>query len=274
MAKQDRIKGRPALVTGAGAGLGRAIALALAGRGAQLVVTDINTDALARLEADLAAFGRPVMARVVDVADREAMRALADEVHAEVGPLGVLVNNAGVALHGGIANTTLEDWDWIMGINVMGVIHGCCLFVPAMKEAGRGGHVINLASLAGLIATEQLGAYSTTKFAVVGLSEALRDECAPYHIGVTAICPGFIQTDIAKNMRMGGRPEDDRRLFQRILNQGGGKPEDVAQAVLHAIDHNKPLVPVTAHAWLTWGLKRLSPDLATRPLRAVLRRLS
>lgn len=273
MARQDIIKGRPALVTGAAAGLGRAISMALAGRGARMVVTDVDKEGLDRLVADLAAFGQPVMARVVDVADREAMRALADEVHAEVGPLGVLVNNAGVALHGGIANTTLEDWDWIMGINVTGVIHGCCFFIPAMKEAGRGGHVINLASLAGLFATEQLGAYSTTKFAVVGLSEALRDECAPYHIGVTAICPGFIQTDIAKNMRMGAREERDRRLFQRVLARGGA-PEDVAAAVLHAIDGNRALVPVTAHAWITWGIKRLSPDLATRPLRAILRRFS
>jgi NAD(P)-dependent dehydrogenase (short-subunit alcohol dehydrogenase family) len=273
MAKQDLIKGRPALVTGAAAGLGRAITLALAGRGARMIVTDVDKEGLDRLVADLGAFGAPVMSRVVDVSDREAMRALAEEVHAEHGPLAVLVNNAGVALHGGIANTSLEDWDWIMGINVMGVIHGCSFFIPAMKEAGRGGHVINLASLAGLIATAQLGAYSTTKYAVVGLSEALRDECAPYHIGVTAICPGFIKTDIAQNMRMGERDEHERGVFQKVLDLGG-QPEDVAAAVLHAIDHNSALVPVTTHAWLTWGVKRISPDLALRPLRGILRRLS
>ena len=192
----SNLTGKTVLVTGAGSGIGRETALAFARRGADLVVCDVNDAASARTAEDIRALGRKAASHVADVADAARMRALADAVHAEVEAVDVLVNNAGVGLGAAFLDTTLEDWDWIIGVNLRGVVHGCHFFVPKMVARGRGGHVVNVASAAGYLASEVLSAYSTTKFAVVGLSEALRDELAPRGIGVTAICPGIINTPI------------------------------------------------------------------------------
>ena len=124
------------------------------------------------------------------------MAAFASIVHREIGAADLLMNNAGVAVAVGFLHTELGDWDWVLGINVLGVVHGCHFFVPQMVERRGGGHVINVASAAGYVASEGLAAYSTTKFAVVGLSEALRNELRRYGIGVTAVCPGFVATRI------------------------------------------------------------------------------
>ena len=140
--------------------------------------------------------GRSVLARQVDVADREQMREFAAAAHAQAGPVDLLVNNAGVGLAAGFLDTELEDWDWILGINVLGVVHGCHFFLPPMVRRGTGGHVANVSSMAGFHASPVLNAYTTTKFGVLGFSEALREELRPHRIGVTAICPGMINTPI------------------------------------------------------------------------------
>ena len=178
-----------------------------------------------------------MVARHVDVADREQMREFADTVHDELGVVDLLVNNAGVGLGAGLLETKLEDWDWIVAINIMGVVHGCHLFVPRMVERGTGGHVANLSSMAGFYATPSLVAYSATKFAVLGLSESLREELQPHGIGVTAICPGIINTPITSHARVRGaaaepgararrRPLSPAQLWPRARReehpQGGG----------------------------------------------------
>jgi NAD(P)-dependent dehydrogenase (short-subunit alcohol dehydrogenase family) len=190
------LAGKTALVTGAGSGIGRATALACARRGARMMICDLDERGLQATADDIAALGVAVTAKRVDVADPEAMRAFAAAVHAEVEAVDLLINNAGVAIGGGFLHTSLEDWNWIVSINVMGVVHGCHFFVPAMVARARGGHVVNIASAAGYLANAALAAYSTTKFAVVGLSEALQDELAPHRISVTTICPGLINTPI------------------------------------------------------------------------------
>jgi NAD(P)-dependent dehydrogenase (short-subunit alcohol dehydrogenase family) len=257
------LTGKTVLVTGAGSGIGRETALAFARRGAHLVMCDVQEAALASTAEQVRALGRNVFAEVVDVADAARMAAFADAAHARTEAIDVLVNNAGVGLGGGFLDTTLEDWDWILAINVRGVIHGCHFFLPKMVARRRGGHVVNVASAAGFVASESLAAYSATKFAVIGLSEALRDELARHGIGVTAICPGIINTPITLSARLRGKaalPGARERMaeFYRRRNYG---PEIVAEKILKAVARNAALAPVSPEAWALYLLKRLSPGL-------------
>jgi NAD(P)-dependent dehydrogenase (short-subunit alcohol dehydrogenase family) len=260
----SNLQGRTVLVTGAGSGIGRETALLAARRGAGLAICDLNEAGLAEVETAARAMGRGVLARRVDVADRDQMREFADTVHGEAGPVDLLVNNAGVALAAGLLDTEPEDWDWIVAINVMGVVHGCHFFIPKMVERGTGGHVANVSSMAGFHASPALVAYSATKFAVLGLSEALREELRPHRIGVTAICPGIINTPITRNARARGRVDDPVRrerlvsLYQR-RNYG---PDRVAQNILKAVQRNRSVAPIAPEAWLAYAIKRVSPRLA------------
>jgi NAD(P)-dependent dehydrogenase (short-subunit alcohol dehydrogenase family) len=257
------LQGKTVLVSGAASGIGRETALACARRGARLVICDLDERGLEATAAEITALGCAVTARRVDVADRAAMAAFAAAVHAEVEAVDLLVNNAGVAIGGGFLHTSLEDWEWIVSINVMGVVHGCHYFLPAMVARGRGGHVVNVASGAGYVASGALAAYSTTKFAVVGLSEALRDELLPHGIGVTAICPGLINTPITRSARMrgpDGTPERRQQLIQ-IYERRNYTPARVAAGILHAVQRNRAVAPVTPEAWALYYLKRLSPGL-------------
>jgi len=268
------LAGRTAVITGAASGIGRAVARACAARGADLALCDLDEAGLADAERELGGPGRRVLARRVDVSRADEMEAFARAVHELVPAADLLVNNAGVALGAGFLDTTLEDWDWIVSINLRGVVHGCHFFVPPMVQRGRG-HVVNVASAAGFVAGEALAAYCTTKFAVLGLSEALHEELARHGVGVTAVCPGFIDTPIARNARTRGpwaRPEA-RRLAIESLAKRGYPPERVARQLLRAVQRGRVVAPIAPEAWLLWYLKRLSPALLRR-LGALLARRS
>jgi len=257
----SNLTGKTVLVTGAGSGIGRETALAFARRGADIVIGDIQESAASRTAEDVRALGRNATTEVVDVADTERMRAFAETVHSKIEAVDILVNNAGVGLGGGFLDTTLEDWQWIIGINLRGVVHGCHFFVPRMVARKRGGHVVNVASAAAYLASEALCAYSTTKFAVLGLSEALRDELQPHGIGVTAICPGIINTPITGSARLRGKAalpgaREQMVAFYQRRNYG---PERVAQAIVKAVARNAAVAPVSPEAWVLYLLKRLSP---------------
>src|SRR3990172_6279835 len=195
---------RTALVTGAASGIGRATALAFARRGADLVICDIDEAGLAASAEAIRSLGREVQAERVDVSSAEQMAAFAASVHARREAVDLLMNNAGVAIGGAFLDTSLADWDWILGINLRGVIHGCHHFIPRMVQRGRGGHVIHLSSAAGYSASSALAAYNATKFGVLGLSEALWEELRPHGVGVTAVCPGLIDTPITRSARLVG----------------------------------------------------------------------
>ena len=259
--KRGRFEDKLVLVTGAGSGIGRATALAFAREGADSVLSDINEEGLEETARGVRELGRSASTYKVDVANAEAMAKFAEDVHRNHTAVDVLVNNAGVAVSGGLADTSLEDWSWIMGINVMGVIHGCHYFVPKMIARGRGGHVINIASLAGIVGSRLLVAYCTTKFAVVGFSEALRDELHDHGIGVTAICPSFIKTNIHNGGRHRGRMAEGkmRTLGEKLLNQAP-TPDLVAARIMDSVEKNVGLMPVTREAWAAQALKRLSPS--------------
>jgi NAD(P)-dependent dehydrogenase (short-subunit alcohol dehydrogenase family) len=268
------LDGRTALVTGAGSGIGRATALAFARRGASLVLCDVNDAALAETAGAARQMGRDVLAERVDVASADAMEAFADTVHRQVEAVDILMNNAGVGLGAGVLHTTLEDWRWITGVNLFGVVHGCHFFVPPMVKRGRGGHVVNVASAAGYVATQALAAYATTKFAVVGLSEALRDELEEHRIGVTAVCPGIINTAITQTSRFRGpdATPEARAYVVETYRRRNYTPERVAENVLKAIQRNRAVAPISAEAWVMYLLKRFVPWLLPRINQAMIRR--
>lgn len=261
-----RFAGRTALVTGAASGIGRETALAFARAGADLVVCDLNGEGAERTAAEARALGRRAMARAVDVSKRDAMEAFARDVAAEVGVVDILMNNAGVGLGARFLDTTLEDWEWVLSINLWGVVLGCHFFVPPMVARGKGGHVINVSSAAGYMASSQLTAYSTSKFGVFGLSEALREELRPYGIGVTTVCPGIINTAITRVARTRGRaatPQARQALVEFYEKRNYG-PERVARQVLRAVARNRAVAPITPEAHVMYLLKRFAPNLTGR----------
>lgn len=262
--------GHVVVLTGAASGIGRATALACAKKGAILALCDVDDGRLSETAAEVKSAGAPrVLAHVADVGDAEAMRGFAERVSGELGPADLLINNAGVAVFGGFLHTSLDDWRWITATNYWGVVHGCHYFLPPMVERGRGGHVVNVASAAGFVASEVLAAYSTTKYAVLGLSEALRDELTPHRIGVSVVCPGFINTPIVERMRVRGTDTPDvvRARVVSWYRERRFDPERVAEAILDAVCQNRAIVPVAPEAHLLFALKRLLPSSGPRVLR-------
>ena len=188
--------GKIAVVTGGGSGIGRALALALAREGARVVVADVDEADAAETVRLVTAAGSEGLAVRTNVAERQEVESLADRVFQRYGAAHVLCNNAGVVVHGGLEASTWEDWQWVLGVNLWGVVHGLLAFLPRMIARGEGGHVVNTASMAGLIASQGLGVYNTSKYAVVGLSETLAKDLRPHGIGVTVVCPMGVATRI------------------------------------------------------------------------------
>ncbi|MFE1287699.1 SDR family oxidoreductase [Streptomyces sp. NPDC058751] len=268
----DRFGGQLVLVTGAGSGIGRATAFAFAEAGARVVAVDRDGEAAARTARTSLLIGSPAAwAETADVGDERAMEKLAAKVAAEYGVVDVLVNNAGVGLSGSFLDTTPEDWRKVLDVNLWGVIHGCRLFGKLMAERGQGGHIVNIASAAAYQPSRTLPAYSTSKAAVLMLSECLRAELAGRDIGVSAVCPGFVDTGITTAARFAGvdavEEERRRKRAARLYRLRGYPPEKVADAVLRAVVHDQAVVPVTAEARGTRLLHRFAP----RTLRAIAR---
>lgn len=273
--KSTDLTGRVAVITGAGSGIGREVALLCAKRGAHLALCDINGVGLAETTNTARTLGAQVLSSRVDVSDAEAMTRFAQATSDRFGRVDLLVNNAGVAVVGGFLETNLKDWQWLVDINLMGVVHGCDSFLPIIIRSGRGGHVVNLSSAAGLLANPQLSAYSATKFAVLGLSEALRMELKPYGIGVTAVCPGIIDTAITQNSPIRGEGEASKRR-ERLMStyrKRGYTANRVAHNILRAVERDRAVAPVAAEAHVMYALSRAAPPLA-RSLAARLADLS
>ena len=255
--------GRTALVTGAASGIGRATALECARRGADVVICDVDDTGLDAVEEEIRSLGREVLARRVDVGSREQVGALAEEVHSRVEAVDLLVNNAGVGLGALFLDTSLEDWEWIARINLFGVVHGCHFFVPAMVKRGTGGHVVNVASAVAYAPLPAQSAYAATKFAVLGLSESLGAELAAHGIGVTAVCPGFIDTAIVETARLKGKvaTSENRRRTLAFYRRRGYTPERVAGNILKAVGRKRAVAPISAESWLMYYGMRLAPGL-------------
>ncbi|MEV0317542.1 SDR family oxidoreductase [Streptomyces sp. NPDC050658] len=268
----DRFGGQLVLVTGAGSGIGRATAFAFAEAGARIVAVDRDAESAARTAEMSRLVGAPeAWGETVDVTDEQAMEKLAEKVAGEYGIVDVLVNNAGIGMAGSFLETSSEDWKKVLDVNLWGVIHGCRLFGKQMAERGQGGHIVNTASAAAYQPSKALPAYSTSKAAVLMLSECLRAELAGQGIGVSAICPGLVNTNITSTSRFVGVDADEEKRRQkkssRLYGLRNYPPEKVADAVLRAVVRNQAVVPVTPEARGAHLMSRFTP----KALRAIAR---
>ncbi len=237
--------GRTAFVTGGAHGIGIGMVRALLAEGCKVAIADIRAESI---EQALQSLQHPMAMGVpVDVASRDAMARAADEVEAKFGPVSLLINNAGINLFQTIEESSYDDWDWVMGVNLNGVINGVMTFAPRMVAAGKGGYIVNTASMAAFLAAGKPGIYNTTKFAVRGLSESLRASLAPHGIGVSVLCPGLVKSYIyasddirPQRLRAHARPVDTesvRRLAQ--IHEFGMEPDVIALRVLDAMRENR-----------------------------------
>ncbi|MDX2601707.1 SDR family oxidoreductase [Streptomyces caniscabiei] len=268
----ERFGGQLVLVTGAASGIGKATALAFAEAGARIVAVDLDAEGAARTAESSRLAGAPeAWAERADVSDEQAMEKLAEKVATEYGVVDVLVNNAGIGLSGRFLDTTVEDWRKVLDVNLWGVIHGCRLFGRQMTERGQGGHIVNIASAAAYLPSRSLPAYSTSKAAVLMLSECLRAELAGQGIGVSAICPGIVDTNITSTARFAGVDADEEKRRQgraaKLYGLRNFPPEKVAEAVVRAVVRNQAVVPVTPEARGGRFMARFTP----RALRALAR---
>ncbi len=244
-------KDKVAIVTGAASGIGRAMAGRYAQAGMKVVLADVQTDALSKAEADLKAGGAKALAVRTDVSKAAEVEALAQKTLDAFGGVHVICNNAGVAVGGPSWERTVADWEWVMGVNLWGVIHGIRVFVPIMLKQKSEGHVVNTASMAGMISGPGLSIYCVTKHAVVTLSECLHHELttAGAKVKVSVLCPGWVATGIADSDRnrpqalknaVAGKPQDDviEKLARQLISSGI-PPEKVADLVFKAIEEEK-----------------------------------
>jgi NAD(P)-dependent dehydrogenase (short-subunit alcohol dehydrogenase family) len=240
------IEGQVAVITGGASGIGRATALALARRGADIVLADLHEQRLASVSDEIRQLGRRALAVHCDVAREEDVARLAERAESEMGPVGIAMNNAGVVLRGALEEISLDDWRWCLGINVFGVIHGIHAFLPRMLER-RHGWIINTGSLAGLIALTGEGApYIASKFAVVGLTEALALYCQPFGIGVSLLCPGGVRTNLAETGRSIGmtpqREVAETRMARAVQGGTEAEPDQIGELVANAVQDERFLV--------------------------------
>ncbi len=262
MSEQINLAGKVAVVTGAGSGIGRATALLLARHGARVHVADLNAHTAERVAGDIAAAGGGAVAHTLDVADADAVEALADSIFAAEGYVDILHNNAGIGHGANIEATTFEDWQRVIGVNLLGVAYGAQAFIPRMLKQGRPASVINTASMAGIVPTAKMAPYCASKYGVVGLSEALNAELSKRDIHVSAICPGIIDTAIVATGIMRGEVAEIQGRAADFYARRGASPDEVAQAVLRTIAHHKLIVPVPRRQVTPpYLLHRLSPRL-------------
>jgi NAD(P)-dependent dehydrogenase (short-subunit alcohol dehydrogenase family)/pimeloyl-ACP methyl ester carboxylesterase len=265
-AGQRDVRGKLALVTGAGAGIGQATAVELARQGARtVVIVDRDLAAAEKTAAAVRDAGAGAAVYQADVSDEAAMNELAAQVKDEHGVVDILVNNAGIAIAGRFLETTPEHWDTILAVNLRGVLNGSRVFGKQMVDRGEGGTIINVSSGAAFLLSKSMVAYSTTKAAVLAFSESLRADLADDGITVTAVCPGFVNTNIAKSTVYAGMtPDDQERARQKadaIYRRRNFTPEATAKAIVKAVKTGPPVLPVTAESKVGYAMRRISPSL-------------
>lgn len=243
----DNFEGKVAFITGGASGVGLGQAKVFSEAGCRVVIADIRQDHLDQALAALRDRGATVHAIKLDITDRAACARAADETERVFGPVQLLFNTAGVSVFGPLEKSSYADYDWMMGVNFGGVVNGIQTFVPRMIKHGKGGHIVNTASVAAFLAGGPAGIYSASKFAVRGLSEALRTELAKYGIGVSVLCPANVNTNIAESVstrpphlrESGYRVDDEVINSLKTLYAAGMDPEELARHVLAAVKKNE-----------------------------------
>jgi NAD(P)-dependent dehydrogenase (short-subunit alcohol dehydrogenase family) len=250
------LEGKVAVVTGASSGIGRATALRLAGEGCALALVDIDEGRLEETARLVEAAGVRSSLHLADVSDASRMEALPGEVVQAHGRVHILVNNAGVSVLKSFEDHSLEDFQWLIGINFWGVVHGCKFFLPVLREADEA-HIVNVSSMFGFIGVPGQSSYCASKFAIRGFTESLWAELRQTSIGVTSVHPGGVATGIARSVRVTN--EEARDQLHQTMEKYGHPADDVAGAILRGIRGNKLRVRVGVESFAVDWLKRLVP---------------
>ena len=267
------LNGKVAVVTGAATGIGRATALELARRGCDVaLITRSNRAGLEATAAEIEAIGRKASTHMADVTDREAMSLLPDEIERTHGKINILVNNAGVTLMGKFQDQTFENMDWIVNINLWGVLNGTKLFLPALLRQDWG-HICNISSIQGILPLTTQTTYTATKFAVRGFSEALRGELSPNNIGVSAVFPGLIKTDVVNSARSVGEGSDRaQKNLAKFFEKYALDVEPCAKQIVDGIEKNRARILITGSTVTFDLMKRLMPSLTDTIVARMMRR--
>ena len=254
--------GKVAVVTGAGSGIGRSVALLLARHGARVHAADLNAESVRAVAVEIEGSGGSATPYMLDVSDATAVEEFAAKVFEVEGVVDVLHNNAGIGHGGNIEATTAEDWRRVIDVNLLGVAYGVQAFVPRMLRQGRPAAVVNTASQLGLMPSAHTAPYCASKYGVVGLSEALNAELSVRGIHVSAVCPGIIDTAIVANSTVRGEMQQMHGNLVGFYSRHGASPDEVAEAVLRAVERGTLIVPVPKRQVLAlYLLHRLSPRL-------------
>lgn len=268
--RYPNLRGKRVLITGAASGIGRATALRAAAEGAELVLTDIDAAKLELIDKDVTRVGAAVLfARALDVADHEALNAFAEAVHAACGSMDVVMNIAGISTWGPVEQLEHRHWRRTIDVDLMGPIHVIESFVPQMVRAGRGGHLVNVSSAAGLLGLPWHAPYSAAKFGLRGVSEVLRFDLRRHRIGVTLVCPGAVKTPLVESVEVVGVDRDHpvwRKLSKRF-EAYAASPDDVATKIIQAMRQGRYLVFTSRDIQLAYWLQRTFPpgyELAMR----------
>jgi short-subunit dehydrogenase len=254
------LQGGVAVVTGAGSGIGRALAQRLSAVGSALAIADIDEKGLYETAASLAATQAVLSTHVLDVSDEAAVKGFSEEVVARHGRVTLLINNAGVALHGTFEEISLDDLRWLLGINFWGVVHGVKYFLPILKQQPRA-QIVNLSSVFGIIAPAGQSAYSASKFAVRGFTEAVRHELEGTSVSVSCVHPGGIHTPIAKRARLGAHASESKRqaavaYFEKVTPTS---PEAAAARILKGVERREQRILIGSDARMIDIVQRLRP---------------
>lgn len=249
------------VITGAASGIGRALAFAFAKRKAYLALSDIRQDELEETKSFCQNYTK-VHTQVLDVSSKVDMQRYSETVVQEFGEVHVVINNAGVALSGTVEETSIEDYEWLMGINWWGVLYGTKFFLPYLRRVSEA-HIVNISSLFGLIGVPTQSAYNASKFAVRGFTESLRQELENTHIGVTCVHPGGIKTSIAHNARFISGPGGERdkaTVAKRFVEMAQTTAEEAARQIIEAIEQKKPRLLIGPDAVLLDFVVRTFPE--------------
>ncbi|MDR3419009.1 MAG: SDR family oxidoreductase [Nevskia sp.] len=257
-----------AFITGAGSGLGKALALRYASEGWRVAVTDLKLEAAEQTLAEVCAAGGSGFAAVCDVASEDSFAEVVARLHREWQGLDLLVNNAGVATAGTVADAPLQQWQWVLNINLLGCVRGTRAVLPLLT-AQRSGHIVNIASFAGIANPPAMGSYNAAKAAVISLSETLRFELDPHGIGVSVVCPSFFKTNLLASSRETAPSADNPapqmdKIVQRLMEKAPITAADVADAIYQAVRDKRFLVLTHRDDRKRALIKRLSPELYFR----------
>jgi NADP-dependent 3-hydroxy acid dehydrogenase YdfG len=258
---------RTVLITGAGSGLGRALALRYAALGCRVGVADLDLDRAEGVRAEIEAAGGRALAFHVDITEDQAWAQLREQVMAAWHQLDVLINNAGVASGGATLEASIDDWRWMLEVNLLGVVRGCKTFAPDMLGKGAG-QIINIASFAGLAGAPGLSSYGVAKGGVVSLSEGLRGEFEPRGLKVSVVCPAFFKTNLLQNFR---GSEKMRAAAAKLMENARESADDIARAIVDAAERGTFLIIPTATERRRWRLKRWFPEFYYRRLQKLMR---